>query len=61
MWLYQGNEFTSDLIGTHVGYVYLITNIISGRRYVGKKIFFNKKYKMVNKKRKSFKVESDWM
>jgi hypothetical protein len=52
-----------------VGFVYLITNTISGRKYIGKKLakFSKTTYKVVklkngNKKRKKIrsKIDSDW-
>jgi len=42
------------------GYVYLITNTITGKKYIGKKLFWFKKTKMVKGKKKRLKVESDW-
>jgi hypothetical protein len=53
-----------------VGFVYLITNLISGRKYIGKKLakFSKTTYKVVklkngNKKRKKIKskIDSDWL
>lgn len=67
-WYYQGtvvNELPEDC----VGFVYLITNTESGRKYIGKKLakFSKTTYKVVklkngNKKKKKIrgKVESDW-
>ena len=67
-WSYQGtvvNELPEDC----VGFVYLITNTVSGRMYIGKKLakFSKTKYKTVKlkngkKKRKKIrsKIESDW-
>jgi hypothetical protein len=52
-----------------VGFVYLITNTVSGRKYIGKKLakFSKTTYKVVklkngNKKRKKIrsKIDSDW-
>jgi hypothetical protein len=43
-----------------VGFVYLISNTLSGKSYIGKKRFFFSKSKQVKKKKKKFKVESDW-
>jgi hypothetical protein len=67
-WLYQGtivNDIPEDIIG----FVYIITNNVSGRKYIGKKLakFSKTTYKTVKlkngkKKRKKIrgKVESDW-
>lgn len=57
-WTYQGIPFTE--VGSNYGYVYIITNLIDNRQYIGKKFFWSTKRKQVNKKRKSYKVESDW-
>ena len=68
MWLFEGNEIT-DLPDDKVGFVYLITNLDTGRRYIGKKLskFSKVKYKVVLqkngiKKRKKIrsKIDSDW-
>ena len=37
MWLYKGEEFTSEMIEEWVGFVYLITDKSNGMKYVGKK------------------------
>jgi hypothetical protein len=42
------------------GYVYLITNTVTGRKYIGKKLFWFRKTKQVKGKKKRIKVESDW-
>ena len=68
MWLFEGTEIT-DLPDNKVGFVYMITNLDTGRRYIGKKLskFSKVKYKVVLqkngiKKRKKIrsKVDSDW-
>ena len=68
MWLYQTlpvNELPEDC----VGFVYLITNNLSGRKYIGKKLakFSKTTYKTVKqkngtkkKKKVRSKVDSDW-
>lgn len=62
MWLYKDKEFNVETDrGDFIAFVYLITNIQTGRKYIGKKLFYSHKYKMVNKKRKKIKIESDWM
>jgi len=67
-WTYQGLEVT-ELPDDCIGYVYLITNTVTGRKYVGKKLakFSRTTYKTVKlkngtKKKKKIrgKIESDW-
>ncbi|MDR3503033.1 MAG: hypothetical protein P4L79_10685 [Legionella sp.] len=43
-----------------VGFIYIITNIASGKRYIGKKNFYTVKTHIVKKKKKREKIESDW-
>jgi len=42
------------------GFVYLITSLKTGKLYVGKKLFWSQKTKVVKGKKKRTKVESDW-
>ena len=67
-WLYQDTP-VETLLEECVGFVYLITNNLSGRKYIGKKLakFSKTAYKLVKqkhgiKKRKKIrsKVDSDW-
>jgi hypothetical protein len=67
-WTYQG-EIVTELPEDCVGFVYIITNTVSGRKYIGKKLakFSKTKYKTVKlkngtKKRKRIKtkINSDW-
>jgi hypothetical protein len=67
-WYYNGQEIT-DLPEDTVGFVYLITNVTTGKMYVGKKLakFAKTTYKVVKlkngtKKRKKIrsKINSDW-
>lgn len=57
-WLYNNEPFLTP--GNYYGFVYLITNLLTGRQYIGKKFFWSSKRKQVNKVRKRYKVESDW-
>lgn len=68
MWFYNG-VIVEELPDDCVGYIYLITNTVSGKKYIGKKLshFSKTKYKTVKlkngkKKRKKIrsKIESDW-
>jgi len=64
MWLRNDEEFTSDMIGDYVGFVYIITDLTNNKKYVGKKLFESKRtlppLKGKTRKRKVTK-ESDWM
>jgi hypothetical protein len=59
-WTYNNLDFTEDLIGDNIGFVYEITNITNKRKYIGKKFFYFAKTKQVKGKKKKFKVPSDW-
>ena len=68
VWLYENTQIET-LPEDCVGFVYLITNKLSGRKYIGKKLakFSKTSYKVVklkngNKKKKRIrtKIDSDW-
>ena len=68
VWLYESQQI-EELPEDCVGFVYLITNNLSGRKYIGKKLakFSKTTYKTVKqkngiKKRKKIrsKIDSDW-
>lgn len=68
MWLYQ-EQIIEELPDDCVGFVYLITNLTNGRKYIGKKLakFAKTSYKTVQlkngtKKKKKIrsKIDSDW-
>ena len=42
-WLYEGKPFTSDDINDFFGYVYCITNKTTGKKYIGRKYFVQKR------------------
>lgn len=69
MWTYQ-NEIIQELPDDCVGFVYLITNTSTNRKYVGKKLakFSKTTYKVIKlkngtKKKKKIrsKIDSDWL
>ena len=41
MWLYKGKEFTSDMIDDNFGFVYEISDLDNGKKYIGKKWFWS--------------------
>jgi len=68
MWTFN-NEIVEELPETCVGFVYIITNLITGRQYIGKKLskFSKTSYKTVTlkngtkkKKKIKSKIDSDW-
>lgn len=63
MWHYKGEEFTSEMIGDHIGFVYIITDLSNNKKYVGKKLLTSKRklppLKGKTRKRTVIK-ESDW-
>jgi len=58
-WIYQDTTIT-EIPKDYIAMVYEITNLTSGRRYIGKKGFFFTKVKQVKGKKKKIKVDSDW-
>ena len=59
-WQYDGKDFTEDLIGDNYGFVYQITNLTNGKKYIGKKFFYSAKTKQVKGKKKRYKCQSNW-
>ena len=59
MWLYDGQEYQSP-DEKLVGFVYMITCLPTGRKYIGKKLFWGMRRKQVKGKIKRVKTESDW-
>ena len=57
-WLYNGLPFTSDDIGDYYGFVYRITNLCTGKQYIGRKYFVQKRKPKGGKRRVT--SESDW-
>jgi|TARA_A100001391_G_scaffold66537_1_gene42210 hypothetical protein len=61
-WLYQG-KIVDDIPADKIGFVYLITNLDNGKKYIGKKLVQFKKSRPPLKGRKNrrrYQVESDW-
>ena len=55
------DEFTEEHIGEAFGFVYMITHLKTGRKYIGKKFFTKSKTKQVKGKKKRSRVSSDWI
>ena len=57
-WSYNENPFTSADIGDYFGFVYLIENNLNGRKYIGRKYFWQ--FRTPKGKKRKVKSESDW-
>jgi hypothetical protein len=58
-WTYNGKtEF--EIPQKSIGFIYLITNTVTGKFYIGRKLLQKKTTKTVGGKKKSVHVESDW-
>lgn len=58
-WIYENEIFDGDLIKDYYGFVYLITGQTTGRRYIGRKYFWQKRKPRTGSKRR-VTSESDW-
>ena len=62
MWTYNDNEY-DETPEEYQGFVYMITELDTNKKYIGKKFFWKPKTLPVTKKRKrrvKTRVESDW-
>ena len=59
-WTYQGSTFSSDDINSFFGFVYRITNFQSGRQYIGRKYFVQKRKPRNGTSKRRVTSESDW-
>jgi len=58
-WFYRGKEVSDEALKGNAGFIYLITDLTTGKRYIGRKyLTFSRKLKKGDKRRTSF--ESDW-
>ena len=59
MWFYEGKPF-EKATEEFYGFVYLITEKDTDKKYIGKKLFWNKKTKTLKGKKVRYLAESDW-
>ena len=62
-WLWKGESFTADDVKNFFGFVYLITNKITHKKYIGRKYFYSttRVAQKGKKNKKIVKKQSDWM
>ena len=59
-WTYQGSTFSSADINSFFGFVYRITNLQTGKQYIGRKYFVQKRKPRSGKSKRRVTSESDW-
>src|SRR6056300_923974 len=57
-WIFKEQPFLSEDIGDYFGFVYRITNLQSGRQYLGRKYFWQ--FRKPRGKSRRVRSESDW-
>jgi hypothetical protein len=65
MWIYEDKEFEpeDEFLEQFQGFVYCLTELSTGKKYIGKKFFWKPKILPVTKtrkRRKRTRVQSDW-
>jgi hypothetical protein len=59
-WKLDSGDVLDNIPDKMYGFVYKIVNNVSGREYIGKKLFYSQKTRQVKGKKKKYKAESDW-
>lgn len=59
-WLYDDKPIDPQDVENYIGFVYIITNLLDDKKYIGKKLLKFKKTKRLKGKKKKILVESDW-
>ena len=59
-WIYKDKEIIDGDTEGYSSFVYIITNLVSGRQYIGKKILQSLRKKIIKGKSKRVLTESDW-
>ena len=62
-WTYQGKEILTEEdipFEKPMGFIYMITQKSTGKRYIGRKLLTSASKKTINGKKKKIRVQSDW-
>lgn len=57
-WTFEGRTFLPEDIGEYFGFVYMITNLTNGRKYIGRKYFYT--IRKQSGKSRRVRKESNW-
>ena len=57
-WIFEGRPFLSENINDYFGFVYRITNLLTGKAYIGRKYFYQ--LRKPRGKTRRVRSESDW-
>lgn len=60
LWIYNGEELHTPPDNAF-GFVYIIENLLTGKRYLGRKYFSKAHTRQVKGKKKRSRIASDWM
>jgi hypothetical protein len=59
-WYYKNGIFKEESINDYYGFVYSIENVVTQKKYIGKKFFTKAGTKQINGKKKKTRKKSDW-
>lgn len=60
-WKFNGKDIVDeDVPSSGIGFIYIITQISTGKKYIGKKLLQFSKTKTIKGVKKKVKVQSDW-
>jgi len=61
-WIYKTNIMNDikDVPEGSIGFIYIIKQKSTNKKYIGRKMLWKNSYKTINKKKKKIIVESDW-
>lgn len=61
-WIYEGKfiESIDDIPPHSIGFIYIITQISTGKKYIGRKLLTKSSRKIVKGKIKKSRIESNW-
>lgn len=58
-WLWEGKPFTQEMVQKYAGFIYLLIDRVTGKKYIGKKYF--DQVRKVKKKTRRVRSSSNWM